>query len=374
MNFKLLATALFLCISSHVQADVTCDSLITTLKNENMIIGNTLPAKASSTEYKLNGTNCTSKTFLSEYINVFGRPVNGNFYPNKEDIEIQGSSISDANRIEEAKTWLSQHLFFEEPRVTDATEEGAPTVIIKDNVSVNILPENATYPDHTKSIAGESLYTGADTFGFPSIKLGLKGLTFIIQDQLPPKNVAEVLNNAKLIIHIIKLNLNYKIAESTISPAYTDIYFSLTISIPKPLCTPNIPSELDLGSTTRSDLDKNGSANKKSFNLDISCAGLMNTGDLFKIKIQDMANVSTTNETGVLTNSAASKEKSNAVIQLINDITGQPFPIGKQIDYFNVDEPSDSFKKTVSAQIYNPTPPATPGKVEGKATFLIDYE
>lgn len=379
MNFKLLTMAFFLCISSHVQAELSarCSPVDMYFNLPELIVGSTVPV--SSPTYNDNtpvtGLDCNNqKTAISSDIKIDSSFANGAFSLRKEDIDIKGSTVTDADQIDRARDWLVQNLVYS-PFVMRDSESGSNNVELgSSTTSANILPMNAAHPDNTTTIEGNTLYTGPDKNGIDKASFIINQLSFSINTQLPPADIAKVLNRATLQIKIGTVNFVYINESEEWLGAQAPLSVRLPISTLKTTCTLDVPSELDLGLATKDELNKNASANKKSFGIDISCDMPTDVGKKFTMTVQDMANVATTNKTGVLTNSASNQEKSNAVIQLIDDITGEPFQIGQKVDYFSVDESSTSFKKTASAQIYNPTPPATAGKVEGKASFLIDYE
>lgn len=377
MNFKLLTMAFFLCISSHVQAkfETRCSTIDINFNLPEFIVGSTIPAiSRGDTTPTVTGLTCNSKTAIASNFQL-NSPLTPNYFSLiKEDIEIQGSMVIDADQIDRAKDWLVQNLVYTPFTIRDS-EPGAEPLPIGYNInSGNLLPTHAAHPDNTTTIEGFTLYTGPDKNGITEAAFVISQLFFRIDTQLPPADIAKVLNKATLQIKFGTANFLYNNGSEETLGTQAPVYLRLPISTLETTCTLNVPSELDLGLATKDELNKNASANKKSFGIDISCDYPTDIGKKFTMTVQDMANVTTTNNTGVLTNSAPNQENSNAVIQLINDITGEPFQIGQKVDYFSIEEPSNSFKKTASAQIYNPTPPATAGKVEGKATFLIDYE
>lgn len=375
MKIKLLSMTLFVLAASNIQAaecDVTPEITFSTPEfsiqhypSSSPVLSGDSPLQVATCDSPINiRSNFTPSIHLNSV---------APFTLTKDDIKIEGSAISDPAILEEAKEYISQNF-----KMNFALKEnsGGSNVadILNNHSQYNILPETSAFPNNTVIEAGEKFYTGEDSSGVRNFSMKLASASFSLSDMPPNSKVFTALNHTTLSFKIGTLRTQYKDATTAKSGQYTEIFIKVPLNIVTSTCVINVPNQIDLGSATQYDLNKNGSSNKKSFDINISCEPALAAHTQFKLTVQDMADVSAINTNGILTNKAPDKEKSNAVIQLINDITGEPFVIGKQIDYFSTEETSGSFKKTVSAQIYNSNPPTTVGKIEGRASFLINYE
>jgi len=297
------------------------------------------------------------------------RLINNNF-------TITGSSTTNPTIITAAIDYISQNFSLEFSLKNNANG-GTGAQITNNHTTYNIIP--ATISPESQSnvttLGGLVYYTGGTNVGINSLGIRIENATFNFLYQKPSSEVINALNNTTLTIDLGRLDLRYYHRGNTsiIFTHSTNIKLNIPLRFNLPTCQLNVPSTLNLGSTTIDLLSNNLTQNTTQFNIDINCSASINSRT-FKLTILDVNDSANTNDQGILTNSATTTPISNARIQLINNLnTPTPFVLGRPFNYFNADT-STTYTKLASAQLYKFNPTVTVGNIEGKATFLIDYE
>ena len=289
---------------------------------------------------------------------------------------ITGSSTTNPTIIAAAKDYISQNFKLQFSLKNNANG-GNDAQITSNNTTYNIIPTTISPESQSNvtTLGGLIYYTGGTNAGINSLGIRIESASFNFLYQKPSAEVINALNNATLTLDLGRLDLRYYHRGNTAAifthPA--NIQLNIPLKFNLPTCQINVPSTLDLGSTTVGLLSNNLTQNTTPFNIDITCSASINSRT-FKLTVLDINDATNTNDQGILTNSATTPPISNARVQLINHLNSPtPFVLGRSFDYFNADT-STTYTKLASAQLYKFNPTVTIGNIEAKATFLIDYE
>ena len=284
------------------------------------------------------------------------------------------SALVSANDIQAAKEFLKNNV-----TLTFALQDNADTNtprFIEKNTTYSIIPATTAYPTHRYLYVGRYYYTGAEQNGIRSLGIRFVNPTISIKDNsfLKPA-VIRGLNGSRLNINTGKLTIRYFYPNEKVDYIQdTNLILTVGFQVKTPTCNLDVPNTLNLGSTTKTLLN-NGGQNKTNFNLNIICSTAMPQTQ-FSLKVIDSNDLTNMNSNGTLTNVVDTNLKSNAVIQLINNQSNQPFEIGKGFPYLltDIDDSRTVIQNSASAQIIKSQENITVGQIESKVTFLLDYE
>ena len=377
---KLFLLFLFSLIGADIYA--ACTNLpptitlnITGTNVSNLPISSTLSPTASS---QIVG-NCTPNVYLrSEFTpNAALLSSNSPFNLNNTTFTISGST-GDANAISLAKTYLINNFKFSFSLKDNNTSATSAKSISNNSTIYNILPDTAPNTSNIYNYNGTPYYTGT-TINGGSGSFGIKIPSFSYQllSEKPSATVINALQGATITVTVGTLKTGYLNTPTTSTTPLieqnTTINLSFILSFNLPTCAVNVPSTLDIGSTTVQALETNNISNNTPFQLDITCSTPI-PNRTFKLIIEDAYDSSNINTLGRLTNQPNLINASNAVIQIMN--AGVPFNIGSQFNYGNsgTSTTQTQFQFMPSAQLLKTTSPVTLGNVAGKARFLMDYE
>lgn len=201
--------------------------------------------------------------------------------------------------------------------------------------------------------------------------------TITIQNNnLLSASVVRGLNGGRLSINTGTLNMAYFYTNDSFRmyTQNTELFLSIGFQANASTCNVNVPTQLNLGSTTV-ELLNSGHQNKTNFNIEIICSTAMPQTQ-FNLKFVDANDLTNVNSSGVLSNAVNSEVKSNAIIQLINNINNEPFEIGTDFQYLRTDanDARTVISNSAAAQIVKAEEKGTAGKIESKVTFFVDYE
>lgn len=361
--------------------------------------GVTYPERDYQLDTGNNNFNLTSSDQYSvAYVgnNILNNCQNGNIFINAlADFSINTSTLSgtspfqltdnfdfvnlnaSAEDIIAAKEFLKQNL-----RLTfslqDNTNINTAKVILSSGIRYNIIPETTAYPTNTIIVAaGLHFYTGQEGNGVRSLGVRFVNPIITIQNNnLLSASVVRGLNGGRLSINTGTLNMAYFYTNNafTMYTQDTDLLLSIGFQANSSTCNVNVPNQLNLGSTTV-ELLNSSHQNKNNFNIEIICSTAMPQTQ-FNLKLVDANDLTNVNSNGVLSNTVNSEVKSNAIIQLINNLNNEPFEIGTDFQYLRTDanDARTVISNSAAAQIVKAEEKATAGKIESKVTFFVDYE
>ena len=227
------------------------------------------------------------------------RLINNNF-------TITGSSTTNPTIITAAIDYISQNFSLEFSLKNNANG-GTGAQITNNHTTYNIIP--ATISPESQSnvttLGGLVYYTGGTNVGINSLGIRIENATFNFLYQKPSSEVINALNNTTLTIDLGRLDLRYYHRGNTsiIFTHSTNIKLNIPLRFNLPTCQLNVPSTLNLGSTTIDLLSNNLTQNTTQFNIDINCSASINSRT-FKLTILDVNDSANTNDQGILTNSA----------------------------------------------------------------------
>ena len=241
----------------------------------------------------------------------------------------------------------------------------------------NIIPETTAYPTNTIVAAGLHFYTGQEGNGIRSLGIRFVNPTITIQNNnLLSASVVRGLNGGRLSINTGTLNMTYFYTNDSFRmyTQNTDLLLSIGFQANSSTCNVNVPNQLNLGSTTVGLLNS-GHQSRTNFNIEIICSTAMPQTQ-FNLKLVDANDLTNVNSNGVLSNTVNSEVKSNAIIQLINNLNNEPFEIGTDFQYLRTDanDARTVISNSAAAQIVKAEEKVTAGKIESKVTFFVDYE
>ena len=281
-----------------------------------------------------------------------------------------------AEDIIAAKDFLKNNLmltFF----LKNNADAGTEKAILNSGTQYNLVPETTTYPSNRVLVGGSYYYTGEGGSGIRSLGVRFVNPTVLIKDNnfLQP-SVIRGLNGGRLNINTGKLTMRYFYTNdsTTIYTQETDLILSVGFQASTSTCHMDVPDQLNLGSTTVSLLNS-GEQNRTNFNMNIVCSSAMPMTQ-FKLKLVDANDFTNINSQGLLTNAVNSVLKSNAAIQLINNLNSEFFEIGTGFSYLrtDADDTRTVISNSAAAQIVKSEDKIKVGQIESKVTFFLDYE
>ena len=360
--------------------------------------GVSYPERDYQLDTGLNNFNLTSSNQYSvAYIgnNILNNCESGGFNVNAyADFSINPSTLSNispfqltdnfdfvnlnasARDIAAAREFLKQNL-----RLTfslqDNSDTNAAKAILYSGFQYNLIPETTAYPFNLTAAAGRYFYTGQNFNGIRSLGVRFVNPTITIQNNTAlPSAVLRGLNGGRLNINTGTLHMAYFYTNNafTIYTQDTDLILSVGFQTNASTCNVNVPTQLNLGSTTV-DLLNSGNQSRTNFNIEIICSTAMPQTQ-FNLKLVDANDLTNVNSNGILSNTVNSEVKSNAIIQLINNLNNEPFEIGTDFQYLRTDanDARTVISNSAAAQIVKAEEKVTAGKIESKVTFFVDYE